>query len=386
MPDGESKMTHIPVNAQVECTDGSAGRSTAIIINPVTQTLTHFAVQEHETMIPATRLVPVELVAETTADTIYLQCTRAELEALELFSETHYVQNEDATLEYLEPYLTPLDVHYLAVETERVPPGELAVHRGTTVEATDGYVGTVGEFVIDPDSGHITHLVLQKGHMWGKKEMTVPVGAIEQVDGITVYLKLSKAELATLPSIALKRDRYEKEDVDLMVWAFAGTGTAVQGMEALKHLVKEKEIKLLNSAVLTKDEEGKTSLNEAGDMDTGHGALFGAITGGIIGLLGGPVGVVIGAAAGAATGGAAAHWIDMGFDNEDLKALRDNLQPNSSAIVLLTESQHSSRVSEVLHELGGERLQQTLTDEMVDQILSARESSESKQEVSEERE
>jgi uncharacterized membrane protein len=137
---------------------------------------------------------------------------------------------------------------------------------------------------------------------------------------------------------------------------------------------------------LTKDEEGKTSLKEAGDMDTGHGALFGAITGGIIGLLGGPVGVVIGAAAGAATGGAAAHWIDMGFDNEDLKALRDNLQPNSSAIVLLTESQHSSRVSEVLHELGGERLQQTLTDEMVDQILSARESSESKQEVSEERE
>jgi uncharacterized membrane protein/sporulation protein YlmC with PRC-barrel domain len=373
-------MTHIPINALVECSDGSAGKSTAVIINPVTRTLTHFAVQEHETMIPTARLVPVDLVSETTADTITLQCTRAELAELDVFSETHYEQNEDTTLEYLEPYVTPLDVHYLAVETEHVPPGELAVHRGTIVEATDGYIGTVGEFVVDPESCHITHLVLMKGHAWGKKEMTVPIGAIDRVDEITVYLKLSKSELATLPSIALKRDRHEKEDVDLMVWAFAGSGTAVQGMEALKKLAKDREIKLLNSAVLTKDKEGETSLKEAGDMDTGHGALFGAITGGVIGLLGGPVGVVIGAAAGAATGGAAAHWIDMGFDNKDLKTLQDNLQPNSSALVLLTESQDASRVSQALYDLGGDRLQQTLTDEMVQQILSNRQQAPSEDE------
>lgn len=366
-------MINIPIHAQVECTDGSAGKSTAVIINPVTRTLTHFAVQDHESLIPTTRLVPVQLVSESTPDKIHLTCTRAELSELELFSETHYIQNEDATIEYLEPYLTPLDVHYLAVETEHVPPGELAVHRGTTVEAADGTIGTVGEFLIDPESGHITHLVLQKGHAWGKKEMTVPVGAIDQVDGSTVTLKLSKAELADLPSIALKRDRHEKEDVDLMVYSFAGAGTAVQGLDALKKLAKEKDIKLLNTALLTKDQEGKTSLKEAEDMGAGHGALFGAITGGIIGLLGGPVGVVVGAAAGAATGGAAAHWIDMGFDNDDLNALKKSLQPDSSAIVILIESEDAARVSNTLDKLGGERLQQTLTDEMVEQILSQRE-------------
>ena len=226
-------MINIPIHAQVECTDGSAGKSTAVIINPVTRTLTHFAVQDHESLIPTARLVPVELVSETTPDKIHLTCTRAELSELELFSETRYIQNEDATIEYLEPYLTPLDVHYLAVETEHVPPGELAVHRGTIVEAADGYIGTVGEFLIDPESGHITHLVLQKGHAWGKKEMTVPVGAIDQIDGTTDTLKLSKAELADLPSIALRRDRHEYEDIDLMVYSFAGAGTAVQGLDAL---------------------------------------------------------------------------------------------------------------------------------------------------------
>jgi len=373
-------MTNIPIHAQVECTDGSAGNSTAVIINPVTRTLTHFAVEDHESLVPSSLLVPVELVSETTPDKIFLTCTRAELSDLEIFSETHYIQNEDTTIEYLEPYLTPLDVHYLAVETESVPPGELAVHRGTTVEASDGYIGTVGEFLIDPDNGHITHMVLQKGHAWGKKDMTVPIAVIDRVDEVTVYLKLSKAELVALPSIALKRDRHEDQDIDLMVWSFAGVDTAGQGLDALKKLAKEKEIKRLNTALVTKDPEGKTSLKEAEDMGTGRGALFGAITGGLIGLLGGPVGVVVGAAAGAATGGAAAHWIDMGFDNDDLKALQESLQPDSSAIVVLIESVDAERVSDALDELGGERLQQTLTDEMVEQILSKRETENAEEE------
>ena len=365
-------MLLIPIHAQVECTDGSAGKSTAVIINPVTRTLTHFAVEDHESLVPTARLVPVELVSETTPDKIHLTCTRAELNDLDVFSETRYIQNEDATLEYVEPYMTPLDVHYLAVETESVPPGELAVHRGTTVEASDGYIGTVGEFLVDPDTSHITHMVLQKGHAWGKKEMTIPVAAIDRVDGVTVYLKLSKAELAALPSIALKRDRHEDQDIDLMVWSFAGVDTAGQGLDELKKLAKEKEIKLLNTALVTKNQDGKTSLKEAEDMDTGHGALFGAITGGLIGL-GGPAGVVVGAAAGAATGGAAAHWIDMGFDNDDLKGVQESLQPDSSAIVVLIESAGVDHVSDTLDELGGERLQQTLTDEMVEQILNQRE-------------
>jgi len=373
-------MINIPIHTQVECTDGSAGKSTAVIINPVTRTLTHFAVEDHESFGMISRLVPVELVSETTTDAIHLTCTLAELSELEIFSETHYIQNEDVTLEYMEPYMTPLDVNYLAVETESVPPGELAVHRGTTVEASDGYIGTVGEFVVNPENGHITHLVLQKGHAWGKKDMTVPVGAIGQVDGTTVYLKLTKEELAALPVITLKRDRHDKADIDLMVFSFAGAGTANQGLDVLKKLAKAHEIKLLNTALLTKEQDGKTSLKEAEDMDTGRGALFGAIAGGVIGLLGGPVGVIVGAAAGAATGGAAAHWIDMGFANDDLKALQDSLQPDSSAIVVLVESGDAAHVAGALDELGGERVQQTLTDEMVEQILSKREPENSEEE------
>jgi uncharacterized membrane protein len=157
-----------------------------------------------------------------------------------------------------------------------------------------------------------------------------------------------------------------------MVWSFTGAQTADQGLQAVKKLAKQREIKLLNVATVTKDREGKSSLKEAEDLDTGRGALFGAIAGGVIGLLGGPVGVVVGAAAGAATGGAAAHWIDMGFANDDLKALKENLRPDSSALVVLVQSKDAAQVTNALDELGGELVQQTLTDEMVEQILKQR--------------
>jgi uncharacterized membrane protein len=373
-------MSNIPINAQVECIDGSAGKSTAVVINPVKRTLTHFAVQDEDALIPTTRLVPIELIEEVTDDTIHITCTLAELSEMDVFSEKHYIQNEDATVEYLEPYMTPLDVHYLAVETESVPPGELAVHRDASVEAKDGHIGTVDQFVVDLENGHITHLVLHKGHAWGKKEMTVPVGAIDRVDGPTVYLKLTKEELASLPSITLKRDRHGDEDIDLMVWSFPGAGTAEQGLDVLQKLAKAKEIKLLNTALVTKDQEGKTSLKEAEDMETGRGALMGAIAGGVIGLLGGPVGVFIGAAAGAATGGAAAHWIDMGFANDDLKTLQESLQPDTSALVVLVESKDAEHVTDELDELGGKRVRQTLTNEMVEQIVSQRDPEDAEEE------
>lgn len=115
-----------------------------------------------------------------------------------------------------------------------MPPGELAIYRGTTVEAADGYIGTIDEFLIDSAAGHITHLVLQKGHVWGKKDLLVPVAAIDRLNGVTIYLKLSKAELAGLHSIAVQRDQHQEEEVDLMVWSFSGVETAKQGLEALK--------------------------------------------------------------------------------------------------------------------------------------------------------
>ena len=88
------------------------------------------------------------------------------------------------------------------------------------------------------------------------------------------------------------------------------------------------------------------------------------MTGGLIGLLGGPVGAVVGAAAGAATGRAAAKRIDLGLPDDYLARLQENLQPGSSALVVLVNQDTAGLVSETLSPFGGQLLHHPITEEI----------------------
>ena len=88
-----------------------------------------------------------------------------------------------------------MKTEYTPVDEEQIPPGELAVYRGARVEATDGKVDTLGEFLVNPLTGHISRLILMEGHLWGKKEVSIPVSAIDRIEEDTVYLKLEKKPL-----------------------------------------------------------------------------------------------------------------------------------------------------------------------------------------------
>jgi sporulation protein YlmC with PRC-barrel domain len=79
------------------------------------------------------------------------------------------------------------------------------VRRGTRVEATDGYIGHVDEFVVNPENGNITHLVMREGHLWGKKDVIVPLAAIDQTSEDTVFLNIDKHQIESLPTSPLHR-------------------------------------------------------------------------------------------------------------------------------------------------------------------------------------
>jgi hypothetical protein len=76
------------------------------------------------------------------------------------------------------PYSAPAGA-YVTVEKEHIPAGELSIRRGARVNAVDGPIGLVDEFLINPDNDQITHLVMREGHLWGQKDVTIPVGQID---------------------------------------------------------------------------------------------------------------------------------------------------------------------------------------------------------------
>ena len=83
---------------------------------------------------------------------------------------------------------------------EAVPRGEVTIRRGDSVRATDGEVGKIAGLVIGTPAGEITHVLLQEGHLWGKRDVSIPIHSVTRVGGV-VEVNLSKHELAELPSI-----------------------------------------------------------------------------------------------------------------------------------------------------------------------------------------
>jgi|SRR5271157_1401231 len=206
----------IPLQARVECTNGVCGRSVYVLINPVIDKVTHLVVREDASK--KEYIVPVDFVTETIADTIRLSCSKAKLKKMPLFIKTTFIEEKvpypdygaDGGMHgmgsyYYIPYVIPEMTVQVPVEHQQIPPGELAVRRGTRVEAKDGYIGHVDEFVVNPKNGHITHLVMREGHLWGQKDVIIPLSAMGDTREDTVFLKLNKHQIESLPTFPVHR-------------------------------------------------------------------------------------------------------------------------------------------------------------------------------------
>ena len=76
------------------------------------------------------------------------------------------------------------------------------MRRGDHVEASDGPIGRVQGLIVDPADHHVTHVLLDEGHLWGEKRVAIPIGAVSRVD-VGVRLSINKAEVRDLPEVDL---------------------------------------------------------------------------------------------------------------------------------------------------------------------------------------
>ena len=208
------------IGTEVSGSDGPVGKLSRVIVDPTVEEVTHLAVEpEHRPDLG--RLVPLDLVEFGGAGGgITLRCTKAEFENLDPAEDTQIIPASDAYGAYGAGQIGYMPYYGLegggmavpgigrgagaispqVVATDSVPLGEVEIRRGDSVQATDGDIGHVQGLVIDPASRHVTHVLLQEGHLWGKKEVAIPIGAVTSTrDGIV--LKLSKQEVQDLPPV-----------------------------------------------------------------------------------------------------------------------------------------------------------------------------------------
>jgi sporulation protein YlmC with PRC-barrel domain len=194
-----AETTPFTIGANVSCTDGACGEVSRLIVDPIADTVTHLVVEPKHRRGHG-RLVPVSL-ADTSTGQIRLRCTKAEFEKLDPAEETRQLPEEPPTPTILGGYDPASSTGRRQYVTEdSVPLGEDEVGPGEHVHATDGYIGQVRGFVIDPASHHVTHVLLREGHLWGRKEVAIPISAVTLVDD-EIQLSITKQQVQDLPPV-----------------------------------------------------------------------------------------------------------------------------------------------------------------------------------------
>jgi hypothetical protein len=224
-----TQTAQFTIGAEVSCTDGVCGHVSRVVIDPVAQTMTHLVVESRDRRV-AGRLVPLDLLVPSSTDEIRLRCPITEFHTLDAAEETHFLPGGSGYPGYSHvqamswPYFSAgvgmggmgiggLGMGSLAmggggiaihpaetVTNDTLPVGEVSIRRGERVHATDGEVGRVQGLVIAGPGRRVTHILLQEGHLWGRKEVAIPIGNLAGVtDGI--HLDITKQQVEDLAAV-----------------------------------------------------------------------------------------------------------------------------------------------------------------------------------------
>jgi uncharacterized membrane protein len=128
-------------------------------------------------------------------------------------------------------------------------------------------------------------------------------------------------------------------------------------------------LKLISTATVSVDSRGKTHVHE-----TAHGtkgAVLGGVTGGLLSLIGGPAGLLVWAVGGAVIGGIAGKHVGRAVPESDLKALGQQLSPNSSALLILVEDKDAEGVINEMKGYSAKIVTLTVADQVSGEIAVA---------------
>jgi len=202
--------------ATASCSDGHCGELVRAIFDPANRTVTHLVIEPRHHAEDG-RLVPIELADEAGGE-ISLRCTLAEFGRFDASEEIDLVEGVDYSGGYGPDAVAgygdmgtmgtgvsgmgigaSLGHHPPAMISDAVPEGEGEVARHDHVHATDGLIGELAGFVVGSDDHRVTHLLLREGHLWGRREIAIPISAVT-AGAPVIRLNLTKKQVEDLPS------------------------------------------------------------------------------------------------------------------------------------------------------------------------------------------
>jgi len=129
----------------------------------------------------------------------------------------------------------------------------------------------------------------------------------------------------------------------LIAITFDGPDQAGEALEAVRQSERRGHIHLTDTAVISKDADGR--VHTKNDVDTGVELGVGVV--GTLGLLVAIAFPIAGVAAGVAGGAWAGSKMHLGVDKQFMESLRDDLRPGTSALLLMVDKVKPDAIPEL---------------------------------------
>jgi sporulation protein YlmC with PRC-barrel domain len=197
--------------------DGTFRELVDVVIDAGTNRVTHVVVEPKDTPTSA-RLVEMNLVEESgSSEGISLSCTAETLEAMEPVRRHTLRRSDEAAdqdegwdigVEDMQPMtqysagiigeVGPDLTQDVLITYDRVPKGEVELrHASAVYSADEHHLGSVDGVVVGSDD-RITHLLLERGHLWWRRELAVPADAVSKIQTDMVVLGVKKSQLGDI--------------------------------------------------------------------------------------------------------------------------------------------------------------------------------------------
>jgi len=189
-----------------------------VVLNPETKVITHIVVRMGALFNKADKIVPMEMVTDTTEDLVVLDADVTTVEGMPPFEEKQIASEErdvaEVPAEVDQPILlgqspaslllTPDSPETYTTETvQNIPEGTVAMKEGAKVISADGeHIGNVERVLADGSVAQITHLMISRGILT-KEVKLIPTKWILKIGEDNVYLNETKDSIEGMEGILL---------------------------------------------------------------------------------------------------------------------------------------------------------------------------------------
>jgi uncharacterized protein YrrD len=192
-----------------------------VVFSPESKMVTHIVVRKGALLNRVDKVVPIDLIAETTEDQIRLRDEAGDLESFPPFEEERVVDKktgldqpplyESSTPEilgYPEPNIPVVPApgeQYVTQIDQNIPEGTVALKEGAKVMSADGkHVGSVERVLANPEMDEVTHLLISKG-MFPKETKLIPMEWVTTMTEDEVYLQVDEHSVEELADVSITR-------------------------------------------------------------------------------------------------------------------------------------------------------------------------------------